>query len=186
MLLCIVLVQLPLRVLFPALMSSGVGHTALAGVIAVCLFLVGACGAFCSLGLVAMACLLLQVVLLALLMLIGLTRRAAVGDERHLVSECNALAPLRSWYAGLFMGSTDTMRSLFAQPNYMGIFHYIVDCLDFIEGQFEYDCHAWLADSCKILLLHHFSAETNFWEEPVFCMFFSTPVWTLICVSALP
>ena len=72
-LLCIVVVQLPLKVLFLALMSSGLGHTAFVGVIVICLFLVGACSAFCSLGLVAIACLLLLVVLLALLMLLGLT-----------------------------------------------------------------------------------------------------------------
>ena len=70
--LCIVLVWLPLGVSSLALMSSGLGHTAFAGVIVICLCLAGACSAFCSLGLVAMACLLLLVVLLALLMLTGL------------------------------------------------------------------------------------------------------------------
>ena len=73
MLLCIVLVRLPLEVLFLALMNSGLGHTAFVGVIVICLFLAGACSAFCSLGLVAITCLLLLVVWLALLMLIGLT-----------------------------------------------------------------------------------------------------------------
>ena len=34
-------------------------------------------------------------------------------------------------YASLFTGSTDTMRSFFAQPDHMGVFHYVVDCLDF-------------------------------------------------------
>ena len=67
--LCIVLVWLPLGALSLALMSSGLGHTAFVGVIVICLCLAGACGAFCSLGLVAMACLWLLVVLLALLML---------------------------------------------------------------------------------------------------------------------
>jgi len=67
-LLCIVLVKLPLEVLFLALMNSGLGHTAFVGVIVICLFLVGACSAFCSL-----ACLLLLVVWLVLLMLTGLT-----------------------------------------------------------------------------------------------------------------
>ena len=57
-------------------MSSGLGHTAFVAVIVICLFLVGACSAFCSLGLDAMACLLLLVVLLALLMLTGLTECA--------------------------------------------------------------------------------------------------------------
>ena len=73
MLLCIVLVKLPLEVLFLALMNSGLGHTAFVGVIVICLFLAGACSAFCSLGLVAIACLLLLVVWLVLLMLTGLT-----------------------------------------------------------------------------------------------------------------
>ncbi len=49
-----------------ALTNSGLGHTAFVGVIVICLFLAGACSAFCSLGLVAMAYLLL-------LMLTGLT-----------------------------------------------------------------------------------------------------------------
>ena len=39
-------------------------HIAFVGVIVICLFLVGACSAFCSSGSVAMACLLLLVVLL--------------------------------------------------------------------------------------------------------------------------
>ena len=62
-----------LTVLFLALMNSGLGHTAFVGVIVICLFLVGACSAFCSLGLVAIAYLLLLVVWLMLLMLTGLT-----------------------------------------------------------------------------------------------------------------
>ena len=56
----------------------------------------------------------------------------AVGDEMHLVFECAALASLRSRYASLFPGSTDTMRSFFAQPDHVGVFHYVVDCLDFM------------------------------------------------------
>ncbi len=63
---CIVLV-------FLALINSGLGHTAFVGVIVICLFLVGACSAFRSLGLVAIACLLLLVVWLVLLILLGLT-----------------------------------------------------------------------------------------------------------------
>ena len=34
----------------------------------------------------------------------------ALGDERHLIFECAALASWRSRYADLFTGSTDTMR----------------------------------------------------------------------------
>ncbi|DBA96107.1 TPA: hypothetical protein ACH3X1_001601 [Trebouxia sp. C0004] len=45
----------------------------LVGVIVICLFLVGSRNVFCSLGLVAIACLLLLVVLLALLTFLGLT-----------------------------------------------------------------------------------------------------------------
>ena len=39
---------------------------------------------------------------------------------------------LRSRYASLFTSSTDTMRSFFAQPDHMGVFHYVIDCLDFM------------------------------------------------------
>ena len=34
----------------------------------------------------------------------------AVGDEMHLIFECTALASLRSRYASLCTGSTDTIR----------------------------------------------------------------------------
>ena len=40
-----------------------------------------------------------------------------------------------NWYelnVSLFTGSTDTMRSFFAQPDHVGVFHYVVDCLDFM------------------------------------------------------
>ena len=57
----------------------------------------------------------------------------ALGDEKHLIFECTALASLRSRYAGLFTSNTDTMRSFFAQPDRMGVFHYVIDCLDFMK-----------------------------------------------------
>ncbi len=57
-------------------MNSGLGHTAFVGVVVICLFLAGACSAFCSLGLDAIACLLLLVVWLVLLMLTGRTGSA--------------------------------------------------------------------------------------------------------------
>ncbi len=67
----------PTRVLFAALLSNGLGHTAFIGFIVICLFLVPKTGKWlalcCILGLDAMACPLLLVVLLALIMLIGLT-----------------------------------------------------------------------------------------------------------------
>ena len=57
----------------------------------------------------------------------------ALGDERHLIFECAALASLRSQYADLFTGNTDTMRSFFAQTDHVGVFHYVTDCLDFMK-----------------------------------------------------
>ena len=56
----------------------------------------------------------------------------ALGDERHLVFECTALAPLRQTYADLFTGDTGSMRAFFAQQDHMRVFHFIVDCLDFV------------------------------------------------------
>ncbi len=56
----------------------------------------------------------------------------AVGDEMHLIFECTALASLRSRYASLFTDTAGTMRSFFAQPDHIGVFHYVVDCLDFM------------------------------------------------------
>ena len=58
--------------------------------------------------------------------------------EKHLVFECAALASLpsrraRSRYASLFTSSTDTMSSIFAQPDHIGVFHYVVDCPDFMK-----------------------------------------------------
>ena len=70
-----------------------------------------------------MACLLLVRFLLT-----GLTECSlfchcgAVGDERHLVFECAALASLQSTYAGLLIGSSDVLRSSFAQPDHYGDF----------------------------------------------------------------
>ena len=45
----------------------------------------------------------------------------------HLVFECTALASLRSQYASLFTSITDTMRSFLAEPDHMGVLHYVVD-----------------------------------------------------------
>ena len=86
-----------------------------------------------------MACLLLLVVLLALLMLTGLRGCACLAMlvllemRGTLIFECTALASLRSRYADLFTNSTNTMRSFFAQPDRMGVFHYVIDCLDFMK-----------------------------------------------------
>ena len=83
----------------------------------------------------------------------------ALGDEKHLIFECTALASLRSRYAGLFTSSTDTMRSFFAQPDRMGGFPLCHRLSGFYEdlnmiaiiGTSDRPC--WLAEACKILLL---------------------------------
>ena len=56
----------------------------------------------------------------------------ALGDERHLVFEYTALAPLQQTYADLFTGDTDNMRAFFAHQDYMRVIYFIVDCLDFM------------------------------------------------------
>ena len=56
----------------------------------------------------------------------------ALGDERHLVFECTALAPLRQTYVDLFTDDTGSMRAFFAQQDHMRVFHFILDCLDFL------------------------------------------------------
>ena len=108
MLLCVLLVRLPLGVLFLALMSSGLGHTAFVGITVICLLLVGACSAFCS-DCLGLACHNLPIAA-------GRFARAdrvclacnsgAVGDARHMVFECTARASMRFWYVSLFTGST--------------------------------------------------------------------------------
>ena len=57
----------------------------------------------------------------------------ALGDEMHLVFECAALTHLRQRHASLFTNHTDTMRSFFAQQDHSGVFHYVMDCLDFMN-----------------------------------------------------
>ncbi len=87
----------------------------------------GACNAFYSFGLDAMACLLLLVVLLGTAHVdrphrILACSRGVVGYEKHLVFGYTALASLRYRYAGLFMYSTDTMSSFVAQPDHVRVF----------------------------------------------------------------
>ena len=52
----------------------------------------------------------------------------ALGDERHLVFECT----LRQTYADLLTDDTGSVRSFFAQQDHMRVFHFTVDCLDFM------------------------------------------------------
>ena len=57
----------------------------------------------------------------------------AVGDEKHLVFECAQLAPLRAKYADLFIDKDHTMCSFLAQRDHLGVFHYVIDCLDLMD-----------------------------------------------------
>ena len=56
----------------------------------------------------------------------------AIGDEQHMIFECTALAPLRQTYAELFTDGTDSMMAYFAQQDHRRVFHFIVDCVDFM------------------------------------------------------
>ena len=56
-----------------------------------------------------------------------------VGDEKHMIFECIALAPLRQQHADLFTPRTDTMRSFFAQQNHLGVLNYVIDCMNFMN-----------------------------------------------------
>ena len=58
---------------------------------------------------------------------------AALGDERHLVFECAALAELRTKYADLFGDTDQTMRTFFAQPDHLRVFHYVIECLNLMD-----------------------------------------------------
>ena len=57
----------------------------------------------------------------------------SIADELHVVHECPLLQPLRQQYAALFTPDTNTMRSFFGQANHMQVFHFILDCLDFLN-----------------------------------------------------
>ena len=64
-----------------------------------------------------------------------------VGDEKHVIFECTALAPLRQQHADLFTPRTVTMRSFFAQQNHLAVLNYVIDCLNFMN--IWYYCHDW-------------------------------------------
>ena len=84
----------------------------------------------------------------------------AVGDEKHMIFECTALAPLRQRHADLFTPPTDTMRSFFAQQDHLGVLNYICYRLSrshehmtlyiAVIGTSDQSC--WLAEACKILV----------------------------------
>ena len=60
----------------------------------------------------------------------------ALGDQAagmlHANACANAVRPHPRKERIRFTGSADTMRSFFAQPDHIGVFHYVVDCLDFM------------------------------------------------------
>lgn len=56
----------------------------------------------------------------------------AVGDEKHLVCKCTALTPLRQRYAS-FHYYHRHHAVLFAQQDHLGVFRYVIDCLDFMH-----------------------------------------------------
>ena len=60
----------------------------------------------------------------------------AVGDEKHMIFECTALAPLRQQHADLVTPRTVTMRSggsFFAEQNHLWILNCLIDCLNFMS-----------------------------------------------------
>ena len=119
--------------LFHAHTSSGLSLIAYVEGTVGFLFREGACSDFCSLGWAVMACQLLLAVWLVPAMYTYVDRAnrvclacksGAIGDEKHMIFECTALAPLRQQHADLFTPRTDTMRSFFAQQNHLGVICY--------------------------------------------------------------
>ena len=106
------------------------------GGIVSCMFLVGACSGFYSLG---WALIKLPIVLGRFAggqHVAGANRvcthcgSVAVADELHMIFECPALQAVRQRYAPLFSTDTNTMRSFCAQQDHMQVFKFVLDCLD--------------------------------------------------------
>ena len=95
----------------------------------------------CRLLLAVCKILLLLLLWLVLAMWTGLTgfvcklacNSGAIGDEKHMIFECAAIAPLWQQHADLFTPRTDTMRSFFAQQDHLGVLNYVIDCLNFMN-----------------------------------------------------
>ena len=118
--------------------SSGSCLTVHVDAIVSCLSLVDVCSAFCSLDWVVMGYLLLLVIV----MLIGYNRVQHVATVVLSGMRCTLclsvlplriFAQLRQQHVDLFTSHTDTMRSFFAQQHHLGMFHYVVDCLDLMS-----------------------------------------------------
>ena len=52
-------------------------------------------------------------------------KSGAIGDEKHMIFECAAMALLRQQHADLFTPQTDAMRSFFAQQDHLGVLNYV-------------------------------------------------------------
>ena len=51
----------------------------------------------------------------------------AIGNEKHMIFGCTALASLRQQHADLFTPHTDSMRSFLAQQDHLGVLNYVMD-----------------------------------------------------------
>ena len=57
-----------------------------------------------------------------------------LGDERHLVFECQALQPIRRRYADIFCMTPLTMRTFMWQPGLLRVALFIVECMDYMHN----------------------------------------------------
>ncbi len=57
----------------------------------------------------------------------------AVGDEKHFIYECPFLQPVRAKYQFLFTPLSSSMLSFFSQQNRLGVFNFVLDCLDLMN-----------------------------------------------------
>ena len=116
--------------------TIGLDLLASIGGIVSCLFLVGACSGFYSLGWALINC---QFVLGRFAGGQHAARAnrvctyggsVAVADELHMNFECLVLQAIRQRYAPLFSTNTNTMRSFSAQQDQKQVFKFVLDCLD--------------------------------------------------------
>ena len=72
----------------------------------------------------------------------------AIGDVKHMIFECAALAPFRQQHADLFTPQTETMRTFSAQQDHLGVLNYVIDCLNIciaMIGTSDQSC--WLVEA---------------------------------------
>jgi hypothetical protein len=56
-----------------------------------------------------------------------------IGDEMHLVFECQAVQHVRDQYAHLFTFTTSTMRTFLWQDDIISVIKYVVTCMDILK-----------------------------------------------------